>query len=460
MSRRNAIRIVILSLVLLTFLCACAGALADGVPVKSLKILTKANTAVKAGDTLAIEYAITPEDATDKSLTWQSSDEAVATVDANGVVTALSAGKVTISAVTNDGSKKQAKVNLYIPSLYCETTQLDLTDPAGADFTLDYFGTDWENDVTVKITGKAFSYKITREGTKVIVHVDGETAGNGKIDISDKKDKAGKVTVKVNVAQSAIPLSKELYIEKVDWKNTKGRFTIRNNTGDNVYGVSIACKYFNQDGELLFCTEEGFDGVGKELSFYNKDSRNKKTGEMDIRKGQTYHLKVHTTHYPDTVRAEFAIYHYTKEDGTFVSIADNGLHWFDSETQTYLNAPELMNVNCWPGKEALERSNTLDLGYKESRVREWQAPHWGFHHGGWFIEEVDEGSIAEKAGLQVHDLIIAIDETLLANDRYIIEKGKLKLLDGQPITVTIERPGTEGTIDLIFEPETPAAKTE
>ena len=460
MSRRNTVRNLMISLVLFTFLCACAGALADGVAVKSLKILTKANTAIKAGETLAIEYAITPEDATDKSLIWQSSDEAVATVDANGVVTALSAGKVTISAVTNDGSKKQAKVNLYIPSLCCETTQLDLTDPAGADFTLDYFGTDWENDVTVKTTGKAFSYKITREGTKVTVHVEGETAGNGKIDITDKKDKAGKVTVKVNVAQSAIPISKEVYIEKVEWKNDKGSIRIRNNTGENVYSINMVSKFYNQDGELMFCTDEGFDGVGREYGYYFEDSENKKTGMIDVQKGHAYQFYRYTTHYTGAARVELSIYQYTKEDGTLVYIADNGLHWFDSETQTYLNAPELMNVNCWPGKEAMDQIKTLVLGYEAREAQEWQAPHWKYKHGGWFIEEVKEGTIAEKAGLQVHDMIIAIDGVLFADDSYIVERGKLKLLDGQPITVTVERPGTEGTIDLIFEPETAAANAD
>lgn len=462
MSRRNTVRIVILSLVLLTFLCACAAALADGVPVKSLKILTKANTAIKAGETLAVEYAITPEDATDKSLTWQSSDETVATVDANGVVTALSAGKVTVSAVTNDGSKKQAKVNLYIPSLYCETTQLDLTDPAGADFTLDYFGTDWENDVTVKGSDKVFSYKITREGTKVTIHVDGETAGNGKIDITDKKDKAGKISVNINISQESIPLSKQVTIEGIDCKLKKEKnyayTTIRNNTGDNIYGVSSLAKYYNADDELMYMSREGNEGVlDGEYIFYIKSEDGT---PHEIRKNRKETFIFTTTRYPGYARCEFAVYSYTKEDGTVVFIPDNGLHWFDSKSQSYINDPELKDYNCYPGKEENERAETLDLGYSSKQVKEWLAPHWGFQHGGWFIEEVDEGSIAEKAGLQVHDMIIAIDGVLVADDYYIVEKGKLKLLDGQPITVTVERPGTEETIDLIFEPETPATKTE
>ena len=47
---------------------------------------------------------VTPADATDKSVTWSSSDEAVATVDSDGVVTALTVGTTTITATTTDGS--------------------------------------------------------------------------------------------------------------------------------------------------------------------------------------------------------------------------------------------------------------------------------------------------------------------------------------------------------------------
>ena len=47
---------------------------------------------------------VAPADATDKSVTWSSSDEAVATVDSDGVVTALTVGNTTITATTTDGS--------------------------------------------------------------------------------------------------------------------------------------------------------------------------------------------------------------------------------------------------------------------------------------------------------------------------------------------------------------------
>ena len=74
-----------------------------GEPVQSVG-LNKTELALEVGKTGTLEAKVEPSDATNKNVTWSSSNEEVATV-ANGTVTAVSAGEATITVTTEDGAK-------------------------------------------------------------------------------------------------------------------------------------------------------------------------------------------------------------------------------------------------------------------------------------------------------------------------------------------------------------------
>ena len=82
------------------------------IPVKTVKIDPPAVTLTVGGaESLSkaeLKYTIAPEDAFDQTVIWSSSNEKVATVDQNGVVTALSKGNAVITATSTDstGNKK------------------------------------------------------------------------------------------------------------------------------------------------------------------------------------------------------------------------------------------------------------------------------------------------------------------------------------------------------------------
>ena len=57
------------------------------------------------GDTAPLTATVQPSDATNQNVTWKSSNTEVATVDANGKVTAVGEGNATITVTTVDGSK-------------------------------------------------------------------------------------------------------------------------------------------------------------------------------------------------------------------------------------------------------------------------------------------------------------------------------------------------------------------
>lgn len=71
--------------------------------------LNPSKVTMKTNETLQLKATILPEDASDKSVLWSSSDESVATVDENGIVTAVGAGNAVITATTADGSNLSAE---------------------------------------------------------------------------------------------------------------------------------------------------------------------------------------------------------------------------------------------------------------------------------------------------------------------------------------------------------------
>ena len=89
------------------------GQIVEMIPVASIE-LDHTSAELTEGETLQLTATIMPEDATDKSVIWASSDEAVATVDQNGLVTAMDAGTITITATTTDGSDLSASCTVTV----------------------------------------------------------------------------------------------------------------------------------------------------------------------------------------------------------------------------------------------------------------------------------------------------------------------------------------------------------
>ena len=66
--------------------------------------LSQTEATLNIGETLTLTATVAPDNATDQTVTWTSSDETVATV-ADGVVTAVAVGTATITVTTTDGAK-------------------------------------------------------------------------------------------------------------------------------------------------------------------------------------------------------------------------------------------------------------------------------------------------------------------------------------------------------------------
>ena len=86
---------------------------AANVPVTSVT-LDKTSLALDVGGSDTLTATVEPDNATNKAVTWSSNNENVATVDQNGNVKAVGAGKATITATTADGSGVSATCTVTV----------------------------------------------------------------------------------------------------------------------------------------------------------------------------------------------------------------------------------------------------------------------------------------------------------------------------------------------------------
>lgn len=93
---------------------------ASTVPVTAITLNKTATTITMisgtATETLSVT-AVTPDEATDKTYTWSSDDITKATVDQNGVVTAVAEGTAHIRATANDGSGVYGECTVTVSDL-------------------------------------------------------------------------------------------------------------------------------------------------------------------------------------------------------------------------------------------------------------------------------------------------------------------------------------------------------
>ena len=84
--------------------------------------LNKATTSIQEGSNETLVATIKNETASDKSVTWTSSDPSIATVDASGKVVAKKTGTVTITATANDKYDPDGTIGGYNKVATCKVT--------------------------------------------------------------------------------------------------------------------------------------------------------------------------------------------------------------------------------------------------------------------------------------------------------------------------------------------------
>ena len=110
----------------------------QNIPVTDVK-LDKTSLTMQETDSDTLTAMVEPDNATNKNVNWESSDTSIATVDASGKVTAISAGSATITVTAADGSGKSASCAVIVHTATTITTQpqsVSVTEGQSATFSV------------------------------------------------------------------------------------------------------------------------------------------------------------------------------------------------------------------------------------------------------------------------------------------------------------------------------------
>jgi O-glycosyl hydrolase len=99
---------------------------ATSIPVTGVT-LDQASMSLNIGATTTLAAAVAPDNATNKAVTWSSSNPAVVSVDSNGTLTAVGVGTATVTVTTTDGSKTADCTVEVLPVLDQVTLSADKT---------------------------------------------------------------------------------------------------------------------------------------------------------------------------------------------------------------------------------------------------------------------------------------------------------------------------------------------
>lgn len=98
---------------------------ADEVPVKEIR-LDKTSESVKVMETVQLTAILSPDNATDKHVSWSSSDEEIAKVDDNGLVYGINPGLAVISAKASSGLVATCEIIVLGEDDYVAVTAITL----------------------------------------------------------------------------------------------------------------------------------------------------------------------------------------------------------------------------------------------------------------------------------------------------------------------------------------------
>ena len=109
----------------------------DGIDARGIERVGDKTVTMGLNQTRQLQVKITPSDTTNKNVQWTSSNNSVATVDSNGVVTSKNSGSTIITATTHNGLKTEFFIEVETPVTNITLNSNEINLNQGGTFKLD-----------------------------------------------------------------------------------------------------------------------------------------------------------------------------------------------------------------------------------------------------------------------------------------------------------------------------------
>lgn len=263
-------------------------------PVTGVTITAPASSKLAVGKTLKLETTVAPADATEKGVTWSSSNDKIATVAQDGTVTAVAAGKVTITAVSKDNVQFKDEIELEI---YVAVTGVSIKDSentlyltAGENKTLEAVIVP-ENATDKTVIWSSSDEKVLKVEDGLLTAV---KAGDAVITVTTN-DGAFKATIDVHVYAKVTGIeisgqATQLFIGETAQLTAMvtpaeaNQAITWSSSDDSVASVENGVVTAKKEGDVTI-TATAADGTTKDTYAVKVATFNNKAGELELKAG-------------------------------------------------------------------------------------------------------------------------------------------------------------------------------
>lgn len=168
--------------------------------------LDKENISIVRDSTVLLTATALPEDADDRSVVWSSGNEDIATVDDNGLVTAVGVGTTVITATAHDGSRRKAECSVtvtpkLVKQIKLNADEMTLYSNDNVQLTATVYPEDADNKDVVWTSSNDWAVKVDKNGLVTCVDY---SYGEAVVTATAKDGSGVTATCKVTLKQRQI----------------------------------------------------------------------------------------------------------------------------------------------------------------------------------------------------------------------------------------------------------------